>query len=228
MDSDKEKKLFIQATDGDSRAFDSLIEEYKDDIEKCARAVLRNTTLIGVSSDDIVSEVLIELGENMQRQAPPQSQHPFRAWALTVTRFRAIDLKRDNARESIREQSLVSGPKSDLRLLGLFASVPFRDSDITELDHAAREDTLDRLRSAIDGLDSEDQAVVLGWLEGNTTRQIAAELKIDAGTVSRRFKRACLCMYSRLGPFKDNESPGLGDYRKHRYVKQGQWSPPKK
>lgn len=223
MPEHEEQRLFVKSAAGDKAAFEELCVHYRDDVTRYASSVLRGTAACGVGADDIASMVFESMSVRILESGPPRVRRPFQAWAMKAAGFRARDYRERAAREADRERSVATGKSGDERLRGLVAGVPFRDPDVSELEHAAREDTLERLREAISDLRAEERAVVLLWLEGLTTREVAAELGIDPGTVSRRFRRACNSLYMALGTLYVNAATGLGYYRKISRIDKGGW-----
>lgn len=153
-DGDSQRRLVSLAKDGDADAFGLLYDGY---IERIYRYIYFRVT-DEVTAEDLTSQVFSKAWENLDRYKP--SGAPFIAWLYTIARNAVIDHFRTR-KETVALDEVASlssgGPSPD---------------DVVEL-HFETE----ALREALQSLtDEQQQVVVLKFIAGMTTDEIAKQL----------------------------------------------------
>jgi len=153
-DGDSQRRLVRLAKDGDADAFGLLYDGY---IERIYRYIYFRVT-DEVTAEDLTSQVFSKAWENLDRYKP--SGAPFIAWLYTIARNAVIDHFRTR-KETVGLDEIAS----------LSSAGPSPD-DVVEL-HFETE----ALREALQSLtDEQQQVVVLKFIAGMTTDEIAKQL----------------------------------------------------
>ena len=153
-DGDSQRRLIGLAKDGDADAFGLLYDGY---IERIFRYIYFRVT-DEVTAEDLTSQVFSKAWENLDRYKP--SGAPFIAWLYTIARNAVIDHFR-TLKETVGLDEVAS----------LSSAGPSPD-DVVEL-HFETE----ALREALQSLtDEQQQVVVLKFIAGMTTDEIAKQL----------------------------------------------------
>ncbi|HEX8990103.1 MAG TPA: sigma-70 family RNA polymerase sigma factor [Anaerolineales bacterium] len=167
-ETDRQTELVWLAKTGDAEAFGHLYEMYLDRIYRYIyfRVTDEETT------EDLISQVFTKAWENLDRYQP--SGRPFIAWLYTIAHNTVIDHYRTR-RETVALENTVS----------LASDAPSPHEQV-ELHFEA-----DNLRAALQTLTQEQQqVVVLKFLGGMTTDEIAGQLCKSPGAVRALQMRA--------------------------------------
>jgi RNA polymerase sigma-70 factor (ECF subfamily) len=170
-DPDYLEKLIAAVARREDRAFEQVFTQLTDPVYRLALAVVRDPA----QAEDVAQEVLTEIWRTAGRFDPGKSSAM--AWALMITRRRAID----------RIRSITAGASRERRAAA--AAVPW--DQVSE----AVEDGLDRerLRRNLDGLsDPQRQAIMLMFDDGYTFTEAALILDVPVGTVKSRIRAAVI------------------------------------
>ncbi len=165
-----DEELIDLARDGDVRAFEVIFDRHGGAAFSLAYRMCGRR---GVA-EDVVQEAFLSLW----RSGMPyeRSRGSVRTWMLAVVRNKAVDTFR---RETVKTGLDVHDETAADRM-------PGRERTDTEVER--REDA-QRVRSALDGLPSEQRHVIeLAYFGGFTHSQIAEMLELPAGTVKGRMR----------------------------------------
>lgn len=167
-ETDRQGELVLLAKAGDAEAFGHLYETYLDRIYRYVYFRVTDEQ----TAEDLISQVFTKAWENLDRYQP--SGRPFIAWLYTIAHNTVIDHYRTR-KDTVAIESTVS----------LASDAPGPDEQV-ELHFEA-----DNLRLALQTLTPEQQqVVVLKFIAGMTTDEIAAQLQKSAGAVRALQMRA--------------------------------------
>lgn len=168
---------------GDKAALGELYERFSRPLYGAALAILSDQA----EAQDIVHDVFMVLWEKAAL-FEPQRGSAF-AWAVTLTRNRAIDrLRTRRRRTALLEASTVAD-------LGYES----RGQEMGSDEQAAAGDDARLVRAAMAELPADQKnAVELAFFSGLTQQEIAERLKEPLGTVKARIRRGLLRLRDRL------------------------------
>lgn len=168
--------LLQRMAQGDQTAFAALYDRFSRPLFAAAVRILNDAS----EAEDIVHDVFLSLWQKA-RDFETTRGSAF-AWAVTLTRNRAIDRLRSRRR---RAELLSEAAPSDLGY-GQGAS---DDSG----DHLAIKEKARAVRTALGGLPAEQQrALELAFFSGLTQQEIAEKLAEPLGTVKARIRRGLM------------------------------------
>ncbi len=168
----------------DREAFAQLYDRFSRPLFATALRVLGNAT----EAEDIVQDVFLALWE--KAAAFDTTRGSAFAWAVTLTRNRAIDRVRMRKR---RLEILATATTED-------AGVQPADSGPDSADDLVAKEQAGAIRSAVAALPAEQQrAVELAFFSGLTQQEIAEKLREPLGTVKARIRRGLLRLRDTLG-----------------------------
>jgi len=168
----------------DRAAFEELYDRFSRPLYAIALRILQDTA----EAQDIVQDVFLSLWEKAGTYE--NSRGSAFAWAVTLTRNRAIDRVRMRAR---RAELLTQTTDEDAGLKPA-NSGPDSASKLLSKEHAVA------LRAALALLPAEQQqAVDLAFYGGFTQQEIATQLREPLGTVKARIRRGLLKLRDSLG-----------------------------
>jgi RNA polymerase sigma factor (sigma-70 family) len=177
-------ELVVASLDGDRAAFGLLIDRHRRRAAALARGLLASHE----DADDVVQEALLQAYLGLERLRDPDS---FGAWLCGIV----VNLARMRLRSSRdRAVSLDAG--------GQMAPSSVEASVLDELD------SLRKLQAALEPLPpAERDAVLMHYVDGLTTQEIAALLGERPGTVRVRLHRARARLRRRLSPTRKELEP---------------------
>ena len=165
---DRQSELVLLAKAGDAEAFGHLYETYLDRIYRYIYFRVTDEQ----TAEDLISQVFTKAWENLDRYQP--SGRPFIAWLYTIAHNTVIDHYRTR-KDTVAIENTLS----------LASDAPSPDEQV-ELHFEA-----DNLRAALQTLTPEQQqVVVLKFIAGMTTDEIAAQLQKSAGAIRALQMRA--------------------------------------
>ncbi len=167
-ETDRQSELVLLAKAGDAEAFGHLYETYLDRIYRYIYFRVTDEQ----TAEDLISQVFTKAWENLDRYQP--SGRPFIAWLYTIAHNTVIDHYRTR-KDTVAIENTIS----------LASDAPGPDEQV-ELHFET-----DNLRSALQTLTPEQQqVVVLKFIAGMTTDEIAAQLQKSAGAIRALQMRA--------------------------------------
>jgi RNA polymerase sigma-70 factor (ECF subfamily) len=168
----------------DREAFAQLYDRFSRPLFATALRILHNSA----EAEDIVQDVFLALWEKAAAYEPGRGS-AF-AWAVTLTRNRAIDRVRMRKR---RSELLAETTAEDA---GMQPSEPGPDS----ADGLVLKEQAGAVRAAVAALPVDQQrAVELAFFSGLTQQEIAEKLREPLGTVKARIRRGLLKLRDTLG-----------------------------
>ncbi len=167
-ETDRQTELVLLAKGGDAEAFGHLYETYLDRIYRYIYFRVTDEQ----TAEDLISQVFTKAWENLDRYQP--SGRPFIAWLYTIAHNTVIDHYRTR-KETVAIENTIS----------LASDAPSPHEQV-ELHFEA-----DNLRAALQTLTPEQQqVVVLKFIAGMTTDEIAAQLRKSPGAIRALQMRA--------------------------------------
>ena len=179
-----DSELLRRMANSDREAFAQLYDRFSRPLYATALRILGNAA----EAEDIVQDVFLALWEKADAFEPGRGS-AF-AWAVTLTRNRAIDRFRLRQRRS----ELLS--KSTAEDAGIRPYGSGRHS----ADELVLKERAGAVRAAVDTLPAEQQAALeLAFFSGLTQQEIADKLSEPLGTVKARIRRGLLRLRDILG-----------------------------
>jgi RNA polymerase sigma-70 factor (ECF subfamily) len=172
-----DEQLVAAYLEGDQKAFEELVERYKNRIYNLAYRMLGNAE----DAYDLVQEVFLLL----VRKLPSfRGESRFSTWLYRV----ALNACYDRARKGRNHLSLQESPGEDLPELGETLA---DDRAVSPEENMERAEIRSRVQEAISKLPPKfRQVVVLHDIQGYDYREVAEILGISLGTVKSRLNRA--------------------------------------
>jgi RNA polymerase sigma-70 factor, ECF subfamily len=168
-----DEELVTRMQEGDTHAFELLYDRHAGRALRVARAVVGDRAL----AEEAVQEAFLSIWRNASRYDPRVGS--FRAWALSVVRYRAIDTLR------VRHKEVGDASVDDDE----FIVLPDETAD-TEAAVARRLETV-RIRRQLAQLPlPQRELVVLAYFGGLSHGELAAQLSLPLGTVKGRMRLA--------------------------------------
>jgi RNA polymerase sigma-70 factor (TIGR02952 family) len=165
---DRQSELVTQAKAGDAEAFGHLYETYLDRIYRYIYFRVTDEQ----TAEDLISQVFTKAWENLDRYQP--SGRPFIAWLYTIAHNTVIDHYRTR-KDTVAIENTIS----------LASDAPSPHEQV-EMHFEA-----DNLRAALQTLTPEQQqVVVLKFIAGMSTDEIAGQLRKSAGAIRALQMRA--------------------------------------
>jgi RNA polymerase sigma-70 factor (ECF subfamily) len=172
----------------DRQAFEELYERFSRPLYATALRILNDSA----EAQDIVQDTFLALWEKAATYESARGS-AF-AWAVTLTRNRAIDRIRMRSRRA----ELLSAATDEEAGLKPTATGPDSAAKLLSKEHATV------LRAAVASLPAEQkQAVDLAFFGGLTQQEIATRLSEPLGTVKARIRRGLLKLRDSLGGHHD-------------------------
>jgi RNA polymerase sigma-70 factor (ECF subfamily) len=201
-------QLLEQASQGDGQAVQHLLERHRSRLRRMLACHLDRRVAARVEPSDVVQEALAEAAGKLNdylRERPL----PFYPWLRRLAWERLVKLHRRHLqaeRRSVRREEpgvLALPDESAVELARrLIAS---GTSPTGRLERAERQA---RVRAALDQLSPADRAVlVLRYLEGLSTHEIAATLGVGDSAVKMRHLRALDRLWALLGGAQEANVP---------------------
>ena len=167
--------------DGEAQAFEVLFDRHADAAFSLAYRMCGRRSM----AEDVVQESFLSLWRSGARY--DRTRGSVRSWVLSVVHNRAIDAFR---REAVRTSR-------DIKDDGVAERLAASDQTDTEVE---RRDEARHVRSALGDLPADQRQVIeLAYFGGFTHSQIAAMLKLPAGTVKGRMRLGLTKMRVTLG-----------------------------
>jgi RNA polymerase sigma-70 factor (ECF subfamily) len=180
-----DSRLLQRMARGDRAAFSNLYDRFSRPLFAAALRILGDTR----ETEDIVHDVFLAMWE--KSSAFSAERGTAFAWAVTLTRNRAIDRLRLRRR---RGELLSASVPSDLGY----------DETAGTADALVFKEKAQLVRSALAALPAEQkQAVELAFFSGLTQEQIAESLQQPLGTVKARIRRGLLKLRDTLRSHHD-------------------------
>ena len=168
----------------DREAFAQLYDRFSRPLFATALRILHNSA----EAEDIVQDVFLALWE--KAAAFESGRGSAFAWAITLTRNRAIDRVRMRKR---RSELLAETTAED-------AGIQPSDAGPDSADGLALKEQAGAVRAAVATLPPDQQrAVELAFFSGLTQQEIAEKLREPLGTVKARIRRGLLKLRDTLG-----------------------------
>ncbi|MBQ2614613.1 MAG: sigma-70 family RNA polymerase sigma factor [Clostridia bacterium] len=174
---EEEKALIQRAQNGDTHAFEILVQEYQTRIFSIAYRMMQNQE----DAADLTQEILLKLFKNLDKF---RGNSKFSTWVYRVATNSCLD-----ALKKAKRQSAYSLDKAIETEEGtLLGEIPDKGSMPQEL--AEKKAMIEAVRLGILKLSKEHQRViVLREVEGFSYEEIAQILNCSVGTVKSRINR---------------------------------------
>lgn len=176
--------LVTRMATGDRDAFSQLYDRFSRPLYSTALHILRDAA----EAEDIIQDVFLSLWEKSGEFTATRGS-AF-AWAVTLTRNRAIDRIRMRKR---RGELLAQAAPDDLNL-------PSHDDQPDSIGNAVGQEDARGVRAAVAELPPEQQeALHLAFFSGMTQQEIAAHLQQPLGTIKARIRRGLMKLREKFG-----------------------------
>lgn len=173
---------------GDSKAFDILLDRYKDKLFAYIRFIIRNREL----AEDIFQETFVKAIVTLQKGAY-SSSGKFGAWLTRIAHNLMIDYFRQE-----RNENSISNDETDYDLFN-----DTRFSDLTVEDQMVNEQTLIDVRRLVNQLpDNQREVVFMRYYQDLSFKEIADITGVSINTALGRMRYA-LINIRRLAEEKD-------------------------
>jgi len=182
--------LLARAAGGDPAAGQQLLARHRDRLRRMVAVRLDPRLAARLDPSDVVQEALLEAARKLPDYLRARPL-PFYPWLRRLAWERLLKLHqrhraatRDAARDERMAPALPEGSVQELaqRLIASGTSPSGR---------AVRAETRDRVRAALAALpDADREVLVLRYLEGMTTAEVAAVLGLGESAVKMRHRRA--------------------------------------
>ncbi len=202
-----DEELVAAYLEGDTNAFEELVERYKNRIYNLAYRMLGNPD----DAYDLTQEVFLLLVRNLPSF---RGEARFSTWLYRVV----LNACYDRARKSRNHLSLQESPGEDLPELG----ETLADEDaVSPEENMEKAEIRSRVQEAISKLPPKfREVVVLHDIQGYDYREVAEILGISLGTVKSRLNRARNKLARELSGFWA-ESAGEGELSPGKPASQG-------
>jgi len=172
-DTDLEVFLMQRTGQGDRGSFEQLYERFSGVLFSTALNVLNNQE----AAEDVLQDVFVAIWEKAPLYDPVRGK-PL-TWAVTLTRYKAIDRLRSLRRKGILHERVEQEAKIFEEHTG--------NSSLNEVDSAEKSRIV---RAAIVQLSpTQREAIELAFFSGLTQAEIAKKLRQPLGTVKARIRR---------------------------------------
>lgn len=174
--------LALLDTDEEKQRFTVVYNANKRLVHYVANQVLSDEHL----AEDVTQDVFLRLAENFTELSQKDS-HKLKAWCVTASRNRAIDLLRQ--RRELPAEPSDQDPSTD----------PVPEDAVTSLDNARR------LMQLVEVLPARYAAPLRLLAQGFSYREIAAALDVSEATVRQRIHRGRALLWKELN--RDEQPP---------------------
>ncbi len=170
--------LLRRIANRDSSALGALYDRFSRPLFATAVRLLGDSR----EAEDLVHDVFLTLWEKAPDFA--EDRGSAFAWAVTLTRNRAIDRLRQRKR---RLELLAEATPGNIELTESHENIPSSPDDLQMKEQAAK------VREAVSGLPRDQQdALELAFFKGLTQQEIATHLQQPLGTIKARIRRGLL------------------------------------
>ena len=183
-DQSAEIELLKRIGQGDRQSFDQLYDRFSRVLFSIAYRLLGNQE----AAEDVLQEVFVQIWEKAPRYDPARGK-PL-TWAVTLTRYRAIDLIRSMRRRGQLNEDAKQEAEVEAQFDDRSSFLAVADSE----QHAF-------VREAIQKLSEEQrEAIELAFFSSLTQTEIAERLNQPLGTVKARIRRGLIKLRGLVGP----------------------------
>ncbi|MBS0663410.1 MAG: sigma-70 family RNA polymerase sigma factor [Verrucomicrobia bacterium] len=181
-------ELLGRSAQGDREAFAELYDRFARPLYSTALRITGNPA----EAEDVLQDVFLTLWE--KARAFEDSRGSAFAWAVTLTRHRAIDRVRQRSRRS----ELLSEATAEEAGTQPAPAGPDAAGALSASEHA------DAVRAAVKSLPPEQRrALELAFFDGLTQAEISAALRQPLGTVKARIRRGLIRLREIMGGHHD-------------------------
>lgn len=165
-----------------------------------------------VDASDVIQETLIEANRRLPeyRADPPA---PFYLWVRYLALQKLLQLRRHHVEVAARDarREVRFGDRPNAAVSSMVLARHFVESCTTPSQHLAREEEIERVRTALDGLKEIDREIIaLRHFERLSNGEIARVLEIEESTASQRYLRALRRLKATLGADGTSRDPEGG------------------
>lgn len=183
-DQSAEIELLKRIGQGDRQSFDQLYDRFSRVLFSIAYRLLGNQE----AAEDVLQEVFVQIWEKAPRYDPARGK-PL-TWAVTLTRYRAIDLIRSMRRRGQLNEDAKQEAEVEAQFDDRSSFLAVADSE----QHAF-------VREAIQKLSEEQrEAIELAFFSSLTQTEIAERLNQPLGTVKARIRRGLIKLRGLVSP----------------------------
>lgn len=182
----EDKELARRLKEGDSRAYDLLVDKYKAPLTYHIQKLARATVL----SEDLLQEVFIKAFEHIQSY---NEEYAFSTWIYRIATNHTIDFLRKKKIDAISIHEPISGKEGDIQV----REIP--DEQFTADEPLLKAQRSQILNQAIAQLpDKYREVIQLRHMQEMSYEEISEVLSLPLGTVKAHLFRAREMLYKQL------------------------------
>lgn len=182
----EDKELARRLKEGDSRAYDLLVDKYKAPLTYHIQKLARATVL----SEDLLQEVFIKAFEHIQSY---NEEYAFSTWIYRIATNHTIDFLRKKKIDAISIHEPISGKEGDIQV----REIP--DEQFTADEPLLKAQRSQILHQAIAQLpDKYREVIQLRHMQEMSYEEISEVLSLPLGTVKAHLFRAREMLYKQL------------------------------
>jgi RNA polymerase sigma-70 factor (ECF subfamily) len=176
--------LLKRIGEGDRGSFEELYDRYSGVLFSTAYRVLNNQE----AAEDVLQDVFVQIWEKAPLYDPKRGK-PI-TWAVTLTRYKAIDRLRSSQRRGRLEEEVQREAETMEKFDGR-----------SSFDAVASIETGELVRAALQTLTADQrEAIELAFFSSLTQLEIAERLKEPLGTIKARIRRGMMRLREVIGP----------------------------
>jgi RNA polymerase sigma-70 factor (ECF subfamily) len=176
--------LLKRIGEGDRRSFEDLYDRYSGVLFSTAYRVLNNQE----AAEDVLQDVFVQIWEKAPLYDPKRGK-PI-TWAVTLTRYKAIDRLRSSQRRGRLEEEVKRESETMEKFDGR-----------SSFDAVASAEAGEMVRAALQALSADQrEAIELAFFSSLTQLEIAERLKEPLGTIKARIRRGMMRLREVIGP----------------------------
>ena len=189
-------ELVLAVAAGDRRALSTLYDRHGSSMLGLGVRVLRNRQ----SAEDVLHDVFLEVWRRAHTY--DRQRASVRGWLFLMMRSRCLDRRKSAAVALSTSLEVTGHDVVTTRASSSGSTAASGEATLLALDHKRAVEAVSRLPEA------QRAVVVLGYFEGLSSSEIAAELEVPIGTVKSRVAAAMRALRDSLGvePRSNEES----------------------
>jgi RNA polymerase sigma-70 factor (ECF subfamily) len=181
VDEPSDAELLSRYIAGDERAFEEIVERYKNALYAFLRRFLNRQDLV----EDAFQETFLQLYSSRESF---DLERPLRPWLFTIAANKARDALRKQQRQATTSIGTMSEP-DDVSIDDVLNTLS--SYDVTPVDELNRDETAARVRETIASMpDNLREILILAYFDQFSYKQMAEMLGIPIGTVKSRLHTA--------------------------------------
>ena len=178
-----------------------ILESYRPRLKAMVRLRMDSRVRRRIDSSDVLQEAFAEVSTRLPRYLD-RPDMPFYPWVRFITGQRLLKMHREHLQIQMRDvrREAHRAPRAFPEASSIALASALIDSAPSPSQAALRQEELERLRTALEGMKAIDREVLaLRHFEGFTNTEVAQILDIDKKAASIRYVRALRRLGDTLG-----------------------------